>query len=391
MACLAGGLVPLEARLLGLETQAGAFGLLGFLAGLADIVLGNLVVLHQGDLARADPGTGAALDAVEQVELLRLVILLGPAVPVELLGQQGGGAGVGAGAAADAGLLRLGRGQLGPGRGEQAVGGLDHGHHGVGQGEAHHGPPHDHPLARFRLQIEAPQQPAYRGAKAHPGIARLLEGVSGEGNDALDERLAIDDGALDGEHGGDVEHHDADIDGPAPLGYLTAGQQLYGLFGAARGIFSGDLPHQDVLFADLLAQGLGRGGLVVLDADQAELGFEQVLEHPDTLQDLVRVLLHQAVIRGDVGLALQAVDDEDLGELAMAIELAVGGEDGAAKSGYAGPLNALEQADPVQVPVIGLGLALAPGVLSVGDQGDAEIGEAGGVGDRVLADGADDP
>ncbi|WP_235663662.1 hypothetical protein, partial [Aeromonas caviae] len=40
-------------------------------------------------------------------------------------------------------------------------------------------------------------------------------------------RLAVDDGALDGEDGGDVEHHDAHVDRPAPLGYLAPGEQLY--------------------------------------------------------------------------------------------------------------------------------------------------------------------
>jgi membrane-bound ClpP family serine protease len=42
------GLLTLEAGLLGLEALLGTFGLLGLGTGLADVILGDLVVLHQG-------------------------------------------------------------------------------------------------------------------------------------------------------------------------------------------------------------------------------------------------------------------------------------------------------------------------------------------------------
>ncbi len=389
MARLARRLVPLEAGLFGLEALFGALGLLGLGTGFADVVLGDLVVLHQGDLARADPGAGPALDAVEQVELLGLVVFLDPAVPVELLGQQGGRAGVGTGAAADAGLLGAWGRQLGAGGGEQAVGGLDHGHHGVGQGEAHHGPPHDDPLIRLRLQLEALQQPAYRCAEAHPGIAGLLEGVAGEGDDALDERLAVDDGTLDGEHGGDVEHHDTHVHRAAALGDLASGEQLYGLLGTARGVLGRHRLDQHIGVGGMPGQGRDGRGLVVFHPDQGELRLEQVLEHPDAVHDLVGILLHQPVVGGDVGLALQAVDDQDLGELAAAVELAVGRKDGAAEAGDPRLLDALQQLAPLQVPVVRLGFALAPGIFAVRGEDDAEIIETGGVRHRVLLDGGD--
>ena len=389
VAGFAGRLLTLEASLLGLEALLGTFGLLGLGTGLADVILGDLVVLHQGDFARADPGTGAALDTVKEVELLGLVVLLDPAVPVKLLGQQGGGAGIGAGTATDAGLFRAGGRQLGAGGGEQAVGGLDHGDHGVGQGEAHHGAPHDDPLIRLRLQLETLEQPAYRRAQTHPGIAGFLEGVAGEGDDALDERLPIDDGALDGKDGGDVEHHDAHVDRPASLGHLASGEQLYGLFGAAGGVLGRYRLDQHVGVAGMAGQGLDGRRFVVFHPDQGELGLEQVLEYPDAVHDLVGVFLHQTVICGDVGFALQPVDDEDLGELATAVELAVGREDGAAEPGDAGLLDALEQRPPLQVPVVRLGCALAPGIVSVRGEEDAEIVKTGGVRHRVLLDGGD--
>ena len=389
MASLPRGLVPLEAGLLGLEALLGALRLLGLGTDLADVILGNLVVLHQGDLARADPGAGPALYAVKEVELLGLVILLDPAVPVELLGQQVGGAGVGTGTATDAGLFGAGGRQLGPGGGEQAVGGLDHGHHGMGQGEAHHGAPHDDPLIRFRLQLEALQQPAYRRAEPHPGIARLLEGIPCEGDDARDERLAVYDGALDGKDGGDVEHHDAHVDRPAPLGYLASGEQLYGLLGTAGGVLGRHRLDQHIRVCGMAGQGIDGRRLVVFHPDQGELRLEQVLEHPYAVHDLVGILLHQAIICCDVGFALQAVDDQDLGELAAAIELAVGREDGAAEPRDACLLDAFEQFASIQIPVVGLGVARPPGIFPVRGQDDAEIVKARGVRHRMLFDGGD--
>ena len=95
-----------------------------------------------------------------------------------------------------------------------------------------------------------------------PGIAGFLEGVAGEGDDALDERLPIDDGALDGKDGGDVEHHDAHVDRPASFGHLASGEQLYGLFGAAGGVLVGtDLTSVGV--AGMAGQGLDGRRFVV--------------------------------------------------------------------------------------------------------------------------------
>ncbi len=389
VASLAGRFFPLEAGLLGLETLLGTLGLFGLGTGLADIILGNLVVLHQGDLARADPGAGTALDAIEQAEPVGLVVLLGTAVPVELLGQQIGRAGIGAGAAADAGLFRAGGRQLGPGRGEQAVGGLDHGHHGMGQGEAHHGAPHDDPLIRFGLQLETLQQPAHRGAQQHPGVAGLFESVAGEGDDAGDERLAVDDGALDGKYGGHVEHHDAHVHRPASLGYLTASEQLYGLLGAARGVLGRHRLDQHVLIGGVTGQLADGGRLVVFHPDQGQLGLEQMLEHPDAVHDLVGILLHQPIVGADVGLALQSVDDQDLGQLTAPVQLAVGREHGAAEARDAGLLDTFQQLAPLQIPVVAAALALTPGIFLIRGEGDAEIIEAGGVRYRVVADGGD--
>jgi hypothetical protein len=73
-----------------------------------------------------------------------------------------------------------------------------------------------------------------------------------------------------------------------------------------------------------------------------------------------------SIIGGDIGFALQPVDDQDLGELAAAVEFAVGREHGAAKARHPRLLNALKQLAPLQIPVIGFAVALAPGIFAIG-------------------------
>ena len=67
------------------KTLFGPFGLLGFDGQTLLLCLLDPVVVHQRDMAWADPGTGTTLDAIIQLMLSRLVMLSGLAKPVELL------------------------------------------------------------------------------------------------------------------------------------------------------------------------------------------------------------------------------------------------------------------------------------------------------------------
>ena len=60
-------------------------GLLLLLLQLADLTLGSAVILYQGDVGGADVGAGAALDAVEQVMGLELLMLLAEGKEMQLL------------------------------------------------------------------------------------------------------------------------------------------------------------------------------------------------------------------------------------------------------------------------------------------------------------------
>lgn len=59
--------------------------------------------------------------------------------------------------------------------------------------------------------------------------------------------------------------------------------------------------HQHVLIGGMAGQ-FGNGGGFVVDPYQGQFGFEQMLEHPDAVHDLVGILLHQPIVGADVGL-----------------------------------------------------------------------------------------
>ena len=151
-------LAQLEAlfRLLGLEL---------LLLQVANFALGRAVVLHQRDARRADIGTGTAFDAVEQVMRPELLMLLAYGEEVQLLRQQAGRTGLGTFAAADAGHGRRRGRQLGRGRGQQAVGGLDQRYGEIRQGKTHHRPTHDQAIQLAAVEAGKLQQFAHRGAE----------------------------------------------------------------------------------------------------------------------------------------------------------------------------------------------------------------------------------
>ena len=143
-----------ESLLFGLKALLGALCLLRFLLQSTQFGFFFPIVLHQRDAAGADPGAGAAFDAVIDMILLRLVVLSGFAVPIELLWQQTDRAGIGTLTAADAIHLLARRRQLHLAGSHQAVTDLDDRHIGMGQGKAHHGATHDNALPGLGIELE---------------------------------------------------------------------------------------------------------------------------------------------------------------------------------------------------------------------------------------------
>ncbi len=350
-------------------------GLLLLLLQLADLTLGSAVILHQGDVGGADVGAGAALDAVEQVMGLELLMLLAEGKEVQLLRQQADRAGLGAISAADAGQCGRRWRQFFERARQQAVGGLDHRHFEGRQAEAHHRTAHDQPIEPVRFQSGKGQQFIHRGADQHLDVHRLCQRLAGQGGDARDQRFAEEHGVVDGDAGSDVLAEHADIRRQATTGHLFAGENLDQLlFTAGRILGREDLQGEGAL-TDGSAHRGDRFGLVVLDADQYFLRLDQVREDLDSRDQLGRLFTHQQVVGGDVGLALGAIDDQRADRLGRrGAELHCGGKAGAAEAADARLANQFEQGGALELTVIRPRLQLDPFVLAIAVYDDC-VGE----------------
>ena len=393
-----GFFVPLFARQL-LAFQTGQFGFVTRL-GLGgarrlqidslDLGLFLTVVLHQRDVAGADERAGAAFDAVEQVMVARLVVLLSAAEPVQLLRQQPGRACVYAQATADAGLLRLLRRHFIDRRRQNAVADLDDRHIQRGQGEAHQRAAHDYHLLRLRAETGEVEQVLHRRADARPQVARALDSLAGQGHHALNQRFAVDDRSFDGEGGADVLHQHADGGGVLAVRHFLAGQDLGQLLGAAGRVFGGDNAQPNAgLAAKRLLQRRDRLRFIVFDADQRDLGLQNVLQDLRAFDDLVGMFLHQAIVGGDVRFALGGVEDQRFHAAHAALQFAGGRETGAAQTGDAGLMNTLNQLCGGRLAIVRHRIALAPAVFPVRLDNHAQFRQPGRVSGDVRRDGAD--
>ena len=226
MALLTGELLSLQSRLAGFETC--------FCFGGARLCHGDGVnfrlflpeILHQRNVARADPGAGAALDAVGNIVCSRFIVQLAFTVPVQLLWQQIGRTGIGTGAAANAALLILRFAHFTGGRGKQTVGYLNDRDIEPRQGKAHQRPAHDHHLIAARAEPCVIQKVSHRGAEASPDVPRPGNRLTGQGDHAFGQGLTVDNRTLHRISGTDVLHQYADIGGATAVGHLFTGQDL---------------------------------------------------------------------------------------------------------------------------------------------------------------------
>ena len=91
-----------------------------------------------------------------------------------------------------------------------------------------------------------------------------------------------------------------------------------------------------------------RLGLVLLHADGALRDVEHLHDAPDAGEDGQGMLLHDAVIGGDIGLALGGIDEEMV-DLLLGVELDVGGQSRAAHADRAGAAQCGQKARAVRV------------------------------------------
>ena len=228
-------------------------------------------------------------------------------------------------------------------------------------------------------------------------LRRPGDAAPGDRHDALDQGPAEQHGIRHGGDGAHVLADDADLGRVAVARHLMPGEDLDELLLAAAGVEGGDdhdlHPVLDVALRPGQAHGLDGLGLVVLDADQALSGPEQVQEDADALEDIAGALAHEQIVAGDVGLALGPVDHQGVDLVVLArVELDAGGEGGPTQTDHAAVADALAQHRGVQGLVVRQGLGeLGPGLLTVGLDDHAGGAEPGGVGDRAVLDGDHGP
>ncbi len=314
------GFLSFETGLACFKARFGFGGAFFFFSDGANFRFFLTEILHQRNIARADIGAGAAFDAVSQIVSSGFIVLLADAEPVKLLRQQIGRAGVSAGAATDAVLLFLRRAHLGCRGSQQAVGDFHDRHVKAGQGKAHQRPAHDHQLFAGRDKSGVLQQVAHRRADTRPDVARTAHGFACKRHHALGQRLAVNDGALDGKGGADVLHQYADVRGTTAVRHLFTGQDLGKLFRAARRVFGRDHAQADFMLAmQYGAHHRDSLRFVVFNADQHFARLENVRQDAHAVDNLRGAILHQAVIGGDIGLALRGVDNQRLDFIAAAL------------------------------------------------------------------------
>ncbi len=268
------------------------------------------VILHQRNIARTDIGAGAALNAVVDMVGARFIVIAALAVPVELLRQQLRRAGVGAGGAANAGLLLVVVAHFAGGGCENAVGDFHYRHVKRRQGKAHQRTTHNDHLARSGRKADLVQQMADGGADPAPDVARLRNRLAGQGHHAFGQGLAVDHRALHRPGGADVLHQHADIGRTSAVRHFQTGKYFGQLLCAARGIFCRN--NADVQIALAAQRSLQRGNrfrLVIFNANQHALSLQYPGEDAAAFQHFGGIILHQAIVGGDIGLTFSGIDN----------------------------------------------------------------------------------
>ena len=383
-------LLTFQTRLACLEARFRLGGALRFKIDGAQFRLLLPVILHQRNIARADIGAGAALDAVVDMVGARFIVIAALAVPVKLLRQQFRRAGVGAGGATNTGLLFVVVAHFAGGGRENAVGDLHHRHVERRQGKAHQRAAHNHHLTWRGRKADLMQQMADRGADAAPDVARLRNRLAGQRHHALGERLAVDHRALHRPGGADVLHQHADIGRASAVRHFQSSKNFGELLCAAGGIFGRN--HADLqiaLAAQRLLQRGNRFRLVVFDADQHALGLQHPGEDAAAFQHFGGIILHQAIVSGDIGLALGGVDNQGFHPAQATAQLGAGGEARAAKASDARVVNTLHDGGALALAVVRHRLKQRPAIFAVRRHKNAQLRQPGGVRGHMLANGVD--
>ncbi len=179
MTLLTRDLIPLQTSLTRFEARFCFCGTLLFLSNRVDFGFFLTEILHQWDIAWANPGAGTAFDTICEVVTGCFVVLLTFTKPVQLLWQQIGRTGVGAGATANAAFFLFRLAHFRCRRGQQTVGDFYHWNIKPRQGEAHQRTAHNHHWLSARAETGVFKQMADRGTQSRPDVTRTRNCFTG--------------------------------------------------------------------------------------------------------------------------------------------------------------------------------------------------------------------
>ena len=226
---------------------------------------------------------------------------------------------------------------------EDAGGALDGGRLEAGGADAHHGAAQDDLAGRLHKAAALLGQIAEGGAHPGQGVHGVLQGAAGDGDDTLDDGLALVAGLINGVAGTGGDHVCAHAGGqPAGLD-LTAGDGLDLHLLAALGVL--DLLGHDLDAVLLRMEGVEQiDGVLLVDLDPVVglLHAAGDAHELDAAEQLLGEIEHGEMVAVQVRLALGAVDDELVHLADTALDLEGGGEHGAAHADNAGLADALK-------------------------------------------------
>ncbi|MNV40021.1 hypothetical protein D3C71_1316210 [compost metagenome] len=294
------------------------------------------------------------------------IVQLAFAEPVQLLRQQIGRTSVGAGATADTAFFFLLFAHLTCRRGQQTVGDFDDRNVQPGQGKAHQRPAHNDHLIAARTEAGLLQQMTHRRTQPRPDVTRLRNGLACQRHYAFGQRFPVDHRAFHRVSRTDVLHQYANVRRAAAVRNLFPGQNLRQLFCTAGRVFSGNNAQANVVAArQHRTQHGDRLRLVIFNADQHFARLQNMGKDANPFDDLRGAVLHQAIISGDVRLALCGVDNQGLNFIATTAQFGAGREACAAKTGHAELVDALDQGFAALGAVIAPAVTVDPAVFTV--------------------------
>ncbi len=337
--------------------------------------LAGAEMVGQRNMAGADQITAAAFNAVRQIQLgAEFHIALADAM-VEHLRQQHGRAHTHTLAAVDAGHALLWIAQLLGGQRQQAVAAFVDAQRGIHDLLTHHWTA-DHQSCIGMLEAATVRdQMLYRRAQQCQPVVWFMY-RAGDSDDALDQRLAVDQGMFHGPGGADIDTGQAQTLRIAVCRHFESGQHLDQLALAAFRIHRRHLDDLDVLVIELFTcmfQRAGKRTELVFDGNDDVVDVQGTGNDARAQQHRSGVFAHQHLITTDVGFAFSAVDDQRMrGFAPLRGQLAGSRKHGTAQTDNTGVGNATHDLGAAEIPpVADAALAVRmPFVATVRQQGD---------------------